>query len=68
MENGKPVVWKYDWRSQAGDNCVTCTTEGSSGPRLLSDLSTYPASDTKCGAKCRCVLVIYKSDELTDVE
>jgi len=68
IENGKPVVWKYDWRSQPGDNCVTCTTEGSSGPRLLSDISAYPASDTKCGAKCRCVLVIYKSDELTDVE
>lgn len=68
IESGKPVIWKYEWRSQSGDNCVTCTTEGGSGKRLLSDLSTYPAADTKCGAKCRCVLVIYKSNELTTIE
>jgi HK97 family phage portal protein len=64
IENGKPVVWKYEWVTQPGKNCGTCVQEGASGARNLSELAVYPAQDTTCGARCRCVLVVYKEDEI----
>ena len=61
---GDVNVWYYEWVAESGRNCPTCAVEGAQGFRLLQDISMYPAEGTQCGANCRCVLVMWRSDEI----
>lgn len=65
---GEANTWYYEWVSESGRNCPTCAVEGSQGVRPLSELSTYPADGTICGANCRCVLVYWTGREVEDEE
>lgn len=59
------VEWYYEWVS-VGDNrtCATCSTEGSAGFRPLSSLKVEPGGGTICGARCRCVIVLWTKHEV----
>lgn len=59
------VEWYYEWVS-VGDNrtCATCTTEGSAGFRPLTSLKVEPGGGTVCGARCRCVIVLWTKQEV----
>lgn len=61
----EPVEWWAEWVS-VGDNhmCQTCGDLGSDGFVLLSSLPTVPGGDTECGARCRCVLVLWTRAEV----
>lgn len=61
-------VWYYEWVAESGKNCPTCAFEKTQGIRPLSELSTYPADGTICGANCRCVLVYWTGREVEDDE
>ena len=60
----RAVVWMYEWVSQSGKNCITCASEGAGGFRYVQDLAVYPTQDTRCGARCRCVLVFWTQEEV----
>ncbi len=57
--------WYVDW-ANVGDArvCPTCVTEGAKPIRLMSELVTMPGGDTECGARCRCVLIYWTSEEV----
>jgi len=59
------VEWYYEWVS-VGDNrtCATCTSEGSAGFRPLTSLKVEPGGGTVCGARCRCVIVLWTKQEV----
>lgn len=60
-----PAEWMVDWVA-VGDKrmCETCTIEGDAGFRPLSSLTTVPGGDTRCMARCRCVLVLWTRKEV----
>ena len=66
--NGKPVMWKYKWVAQPGKNCGTCVNENAQPWRNIEDMTLVPASETQCGARCRCVLVFSKESEIVESE
>jgi hypothetical protein len=57
--------WYVDW-ANVGDArvCPTCVTEGAKPIRPMSELVTMPGGDTECGARCRCVLIYWTSEEV----
>lgn len=61
-----PVEWWYEWVA-VGDakTCTTCRTEGGKGFQPLTTLTVRPGGSTECGARCRCVLVLWTRDEVT---
>ena len=60
----RPVVWYYEWAANSGRNCATCVDEGSAGYRPMSSASVLPGQGTICGARCRCVIVLWTEDEI----
>jgi hypothetical protein len=63
-EDGR-VDWYYEWVS-VGDNrtCATCVVEGNAGFRPLTSLKVEPGGGTVCGARCRCVIVLWTKQEV----
>jgi len=63
-EDGR-VEWYYEWVS-VGDNrtCPTCVVEGNAGFRPLTSLKVEPGGGTVCGARCRCVIVLWTKQEV----
>ena len=59
------IEWYYEWVS-VGDNrtCPTCIVEGNGGFRPLSTMGIRPGSGTVCGARCRCVIVLWTKPEV----
>ena len=64
-----PVEWYAEWVS-VGDArmCPTCTYEGSLGFRPINTFTVNPGGATECGAKCRCVIVLWTKTEVTSGE
>ena len=60
------VTWWCEWVA-VGDRgmCSDCEYEGSAGFRPLAALTRRPGGDTRCGARCRCVLVLWTEAEVT---
>jgi hypothetical protein len=59
-----PVEWMYEWVAASGDNCITCAYEGGTEYRELSQATVLPGQGTVCGARCRCVLVLWTKEEV----
>lgn len=59
------VEWWAEW-CYVGDErtCRTCEVEGVQGFRPLSQMPLRPGGDTECRARCRCVLVFWRKDEV----
>jgi hypothetical protein len=59
--------WWYAWEA-VGDKrtCPTCIQESVSGYRPVSQQQIFPGGGTECGARCRCVVVLWKQQEVTD--
>ena len=59
--------WHVEW-VYVGDKatCPTCEREGAAGIRPMSELQAKPGGDTECRANCRCVLVFWTKQEVTD--
>ncbi len=57
--------WYVDW-ANVGDArvCPTCINEGQKPIRPMSELVTMPGGDTQCGARCRCVLILWTAEEV----
>jgi len=65
-EEGR-VDWWYEWVSVSDDRtCPTCVDEGGQGFRRLANMSVAPGGDTRCGARCRCVVVLWSENEIND--
>lgn len=64
-----PTEWYAEWVS-VGDSktCPTCTAEGKKGFRSVQDFSLMPGGMTECGAKCRCVIVVWTKQEILSGE
>ena len=62
-------VWYAEW-VYVGDSrmCPTCSREGSRGIQPMDSFKTSPGGDTECGAKCRCVMVIWTESEVRSGE
>ena len=60
-----PTEWYAEWVS-VGDNkmCPTCTAEGEKGYRPAQEFALLPGGATECGAKCRCVVVVWTKKEI----
>ena len=59
------VEWFANWVFTGDQNmCVTCATLGAQDPILVSALPTVPGAATECGARCRCVLVLWTREEV----
>ena len=59
------VEWYVEWVANMDRRtCTTCRSEGDKGFRPLSSLTIQPGGDTECGARCRCVLVMWTKDEV----
>ena len=70
--DGPAVVsaeWYGEWVS-VGDArmCPTCSLEGSKGFRPLSSIPITPGGGTDCGARCRCVIVVWTKQEVLSGE
>ena len=63
--SARAVEWWYEW-VHVSDNrtCPTCSLEGGSGYRRVSNMTVEPAGATECGARCRCVVVLWTGDEI----
>ncbi len=61
--------WWAEWVS-VGDtrSCPVCTVEGTLGFRQVSAITRTPGGDTPCGAKCRCVIVLWTKQEVQSGE
>lgn len=60
-----PVEWYAEWVSNSDERtCPTCVSEGSAGIRPLRDITRRPGGETECRARCRCVLVLWRRDEV----
>ena len=59
------IEWYYEWVA-VGDNrtCPTCIVEGNAGFRPVSTMGIRPGSGTVCGARCRCVIVLWTKPEV----
>jgi len=57
--------WYVDW-ANVGDArvCPTCISEGAKPIRPMSELVTMPGGGTECGARCRCVLILWTAEEV----
>lgn len=57
--------WFVEW-VDVGDSveCSTCRGEAKQGFRSISTLTRLPGGNTKCGARCRCVLVYWTKAEV----
>lgn len=57
--------WWCEWVA-VGDArmCTTCTTQGAIGFQPLAALSVRPGGATECGARCRCVVVLWTKGEV----
>lgn len=66
-----PTEWYAEWAG-VGDarQCSICRTLSSEEPRFrpLNTFNVMPGSDTECGAKCRCVLVLWTKQEVLSNE
>ncbi len=66
-----PTEWYAEWAG-VGDarQCPTCRTLSNEDPRFrpLNTFNVMPGSDTECGAKCRCVLVLWTKQEVLSNE
>lgn len=61
------VEWWAEWVYVGDDgSCETCTREGEAGIRPLSRIPVRPGGDTECRGRCRCVLVVWRKDEVDD--
>lgn len=61
----KAVNWYYEWVSVGDDAmCPTCENEGKQDFRPVSTMRVQPGGETECRAKCRCVLVFWREDEV----
>ena len=65
-ENGAVAgEWFVQWVAVADDRtCPDCMEQHGLPARPVSELVTYPGGDTRCGARCRCVLVYWTKDEV----
>lgn len=63
--SGGSVEWFVEWVSVGdGASCIDCADLGSRGYIRIADLPTYPGGDTRCRARCRCVLVSWTAAEI----
>ena len=57
--------WFVKWASVSDKRtCPECSEESSAAPRSLQTLHRRPTYGVRCGARCRCVLIYYKKDEV----
>lgn len=64
---GQPgaVEWWGEWVSVGDRNmCRDCSLEGQQGHRPLASFTLTPGGDTQCGARCRCVIVVWTKAEV----
>ncbi len=61
----KTINWYFEWVS-VGDNamCGTCENEGKQDFRPVSTMRIQPGGATECRARCRCVVVFWREDEV----
>jgi hypothetical protein len=60
-----PTEWYAEWVSVGdGRTCPTCAVEGEMGFRRVEDFTLMPGGQTECGAKCRCVIVVWTKNEV----
>lgn len=62
---GAAEEWYCEWVDVVDSaECSDCISEGNKGFRPLSTLTRLPGGNTKCMARCRCVLVYWTKDEV----
>lgn len=59
--------WWAAWEAIGDEQtCATCDREAAAGFRPLSSFTTTPGGDTECRARCRCVTVLWRKEEVQD--